>query len=60
MNKVLVSTLCGLTILMAAPAAPAQIVLDLGLGGPCGYPAVYPNCPYYGPPAGVYLGGGGP
>jgi hypothetical protein len=47
----------GLLALTAAAPASAQISVNLGLA-PCGYPSVYQSCPYYGPPAAVYVGRG--
>ncbi len=47
----------GLLALTAAAPASAQVSVNLGIN-PCGYPVVYQTCPYYGPPVGVYVGGG--
>ena len=47
----------GLLALTAAAPASAQISVNLGFN-PCGYPSIYQSCPTYGPPVGVYVGGG--
>ena len=47
----------GFLALVAAAPASAQVAVSLGIN-PCGYPTVYQACPYYGPPVGVYVGGG--
>ena len=47
----------GLLALTAAAPASAQVTVNLGIN-PCGYPSVYQSCPNYGPPVGVYVGGG--
>ncbi|MFZ6849405.1 hypothetical protein [Undibacterium sp. RuRC25W] len=48
-------TLCGV---VAAPVSNAQIIVGFGFDS-CGYPGYYQTCPAFGPPTGVYLGGGG-
>ena len=62
MKKELVSLLFGAVVLAAAPAAYARVDVSVGIN-PFGYgyapPVVYQPAPYYAPPVGVYLGGGG-
>ncbi len=48
----------GLLLLSAAPVSNAQVGISFGFNS-CGYPGYYYSCPGYGPPVGVYLGGGG-
>ena len=51
------SWLVGLLIVMAAPASQAQVAISLGFNT-CNYNGYYQSCPAYGPPVGVYFGGG--
>jgi len=54
----LLTVFMGLLLLAMAPASNAQIAISLGFNS-CGYQGYYQTCPGYGPPVGVYLGGGG-
>jgi hypothetical protein len=57
MKKAIVALAFGVVALTAASTANAQIRVNVGIN-PCGYPVIYQTCPYYAPPAAVYLGGG--
>lgn len=53
----LLTCLVGFLIVTAAPVSNAQVSVSLGFNN-CGYNGLYQTCPVYGPPVGVYLGGG--
>lgn len=53
----LLSALVGVLIVTAAPASFAQVGISLGFNT-CNYNGYYQSCPAYGPPVGVYFGGG--
>jgi len=53
----LLSCLVGVLIVTAAPASQAQVAVSLGFNT-CNYNGYYQSCPAYGPPVGVYFGGG--
>jgi hypothetical protein len=57
MKLKLLSCIVGVLIVSAAPASQAQITIGLGFNT-CNYNGYYQSCPNYGPPAGVYFGGG--
>ena len=58
MKTKLITAFLGLLISVIAPISNAQVVVGFGFDS-CGYPGYYQTCPAYGPPVGVYLGGGG-
>ena|SRR6185437_16626350 len=54
MKPAIVLASLGILALTAAAPASAQVSVNFGIN-PCGYPALYQNCAYYGPPVGVYV-----
>ena len=47
----------GIAIAGATSVSQAQVTIGFGFDS-CGYPGYYQTCPAYGPPEGIYLGGG--
>lgn len=57
MKRFLISPLLGLVLVAVVPASHAQVGVDFNFNT-CGYPGYAYTCPVYGPPIGVYFGGG--